>query len=90
MLLALRFVLKLMGANPSAGFSDFIYSASQFLTAPFTGVFGLSQVEGSVVEWTTLLAMAVYWLVALGIIRLFFMGKTVSTPEAADKLDIEG
>jgi hypothetical protein len=31
--------------------------------------------------------MLVYWLIALGIIKLFLMGKSVSTPEAAVKLD---
>jgi hypothetical protein len=30
--------------------------------------------------------MAVYWLVALGIIRLLVMSRSVSTPEAATKL----
>jgi hypothetical protein len=88
-LLALRFILKLMAANPSAGFSNFIYSTSEFLAAPFISVFRYTQVEGSVMEWTTLLAMAVYWLIASGIIRLFFMSKSVSTPEAAEKLDNE-
>jgi len=43
--------------------------------------------EGSVFEWTTLLAMLVYWIIALAIIKLFLMGKTVSTLEAAAKLD---
>jgi hypothetical protein len=33
--------------------------------------------------------MFVYWIVATGIIKLFVMGKTVSTPEAAVKLDNE-
>ena len=42
---------------------------------------------GSVFEWTTLLAMFVYWVIAFGIIKLFLMGKTVSTPEAAAKMD---
>ena len=46
-----------------------------------------TKVAGSILEWTTLLAMLVYWIVALGIIKLFLMGKTVSTPEAAAKLD---
>lgn len=31
--------------------------------------------------------MFVYWVVAIGIINLFLIGKTVSTPEAAEKLD---
>ena len=30
--------------------------------------------------------MLVYWMIALGIVRLFLMGKTVSTPEAAVEL----
>jgi hypothetical protein len=33
--------------------------------------------------------MFVYWLIAWGIVRLFFMSKTVSTPEAAAKLGKE-
>jgi len=44
-------------------------------------------VVGSVMEWTTLLAMFVYWLIAFGVVKLLFMGKDVSTPEAAVKLD---
>lgn len=88
-LLAFRFILKLMAANPGAGFTNFIYSATWPFTAPFLAVFPRTTVQGSVVEWTTLLAMLVYWLVAIGIIRLFLMSKTVSTPEAAEKLEQE-
>lgn len=86
-LLAFRFVLKLLAANPTAGFSSFIYSISQPFAAPFLNVFKISRVEGNVLEWTTLLAMLVYWLIAFGLTKLFVMGKTVSTPEAASKLD---
>ena len=86
-LLAFRFVLKLLGANPAAGFSNFIYSLSYPFTLPFSAVFGTSQVSGSVFEWTTLLAMAVYWLVAFGLIKMLTMSKAVTTPEAAVKLD---
>src|SRR3989344_1969760 len=86
-LLAFRFVLKLLAANPGAGFSSFIYNLSYPFVAPFLNVFRRTQIVGSVFEWTTLLAMLVYWLVAWGIIKLFFMSKTVSTPEAAQKLD---
>ena len=88
-LLAFRFMLKLLAANPNAGFTDFIYNVSFPFVAPFLNVFRVTKVEGSVFEWTTLLAMAVYWLIAYGIVKLFFMGKTVSTPEAAVKLDQE-
>ena len=86
-LLAIRFVLKLLGANPAAGFSSFIYGFSHIFVAPFLNVFRITRVESSVFEWTTLLAMIVYYLVAWGIIKLFFMSKSVSTPEAAAKLD---
>jgi ABC-type Na+ efflux pump permease subunit len=86
-LLTFRFLLKLLGANPNAGFSSFIYSLSYPFAAPFINVFHQTRVEGNIFEWTTLLAMAVYWLVAWGIIELFLMGRTVSTPEVAVKLD---
>lgn len=86
-LLAFRFVLKLLGANSAAGFTSLIYGVTAPFAAPFLSVFKISRVEGSVFEWTTLLAMLVYWLIAMAIVRLFLMGKTVSTPEAAAKLD---
>jgi hypothetical protein len=88
-LLAFRFALKLLGANPAAGFTAFIYGFSQPFAAPFLSVFKITWVSGSIFEWTTLLAMVVYWLIALAIIKLFLISKTVSTPEAAVKLDKE-
>ena len=86
-LMAFRFLLKLFGANAGAGFSSFIYNLSYVFVSPFLSVFKISQVEGSVFEWTTLLAMLVYWLVAFCIIKMFLMSKTVSTPEAAAKME---
>ena len=86
-LLAFRFFLKLLAANLSAGFSSFIYIVSYPFAGPFLNVFHASQVQQGVFEWTTLLAMFVFWLIAWGIVRLFFMSKTVSTMEAAAKLD---
>src|ERR1700685_1600186 len=85
-LLAFRFFLKLAGANPAAGFSSFIFDFSYPFAAPFLSVFNITQVDGKVFEWTTLLAMVVYWIVAYGISRLFVISRTVSTGEAATKL----
>ncbi len=86
-LLAFRFALKLLAANSGAGFTSFIYSVTHIFVAPFQAVFRISQpVQGSVIEWATLLAMLVYWFAALGIRRLLVIGKPVSTPEAAEKL----
>ncbi len=87
-LLAFRFILKLMGANPVAGFTSFIYGVTYIFAAPFLAVFHNTQIiAGSIFEWTTILAMFVYWVIVIGIIKLFLMGKTVSTPEAAVKLN---
>ncbi len=86
-LLAFRFGLRLLAANPEAGFSRFIYTISYPFAAPFLKVFNASKVDSGVFEWTTLLAMFVYFLIAWGIVKLFFMSKTVSTTEAAAKLD---
>ena len=88
-LLALRFILKLLAANPSAGFSNFIYTLSYPFAAPFLNVFSSSRIEASTFEWTTILAMLIYALVAWGIVKIFFMSKTVSTHEAARKLNEE-
>ncbi|OGZ72970.1 MAG: hypothetical protein A2908_00120 [Candidatus Staskawiczbacteria bacterium RIFCSPLOWO2_01_FULL_38_12b] len=88
-LLAFRFVLKLLGANPNAGFSSFIYGVTYPIAAPFLSVFNIIQIEGNILEWTTLLAMLVYFFIAWAIVKLFFMSKIVSIPEAAEKLNNE-
>ncbi len=85
-LLFFRFVLKLLGANTVAGFTQFIYNVTSVFVSPFINVFRIMHAQGSIFEWTTLLAMLVYYIIALGIIELFFIGKTVSTPEAASKM----
>lgn len=86
-LLALRFVMKLLGANPAATFTDIIYSITNVLVSPFVAVFRTSYPAGVVFEWTTLLAAFIYALVAYGIINLFFMSQNVSTVEAANRLN---
>lgn len=87
-LLAFRFILKLLGANAYAGFTSFIYGITYVFAQPFVSVFKNDTISpGNVFEWTTLLAMGVYYVLAAGIIKAFFMSKSVSTPEAAVKLE---
>lgn len=81
-----RFILKLLGANPEATFSSLVYSTSQIFIWPFTSVFSNNYVAGSVFEWTTLLALVVYWLLATAIVKLFVMSKSVSPREADARL----
>ncbi|MCU0652802.1 MAG: YggT family protein [Candidatus Pacebacteria bacterium] len=88
-ILVLRFFLKLLASNPQSGFTAFIYAMTGFLVSPFLSAFGVTQVMGSIFEWTTLLAMLVYWILAYAIVKLLLIGKTVSTPEAAAKLNKE-
>ena len=70
-LLAFRFVLSLLGANRGNPFADFIYSFSYPFVAPFFGLFGYQVQYGvSRFEIETLVAIAVYTLVAYGISAL--------------------
>ncbi len=85
--LAFRFVLKLFEANAGSGFVDFVYGVTGFLVAPFVSVFSTTNVTGNIFEWTTILAMFVYWVLAYGLSKLLRMGKTVSTAEAASELN---
>jgi hypothetical protein len=86
-LLAFRFVLRLLGANPEAGFTSFIYAVTFPFAEPFLAVFRTTRVAGATFEWTTLLAIAVYWLLAWAIIRIITMGRPVSSVDASDKLE---
>lgn len=69
-ILGFRFALKLFGANPEAGFVELVYGISAPLMAPFEAVFAAQQVEGAHFEWSVLLAMVVYALIAWGLIGL--------------------
>ena len=78
-LLGFRLFLKLFGANPNSGFTDFIYTVSGPFTAPFRGIFSTPTTEGdittSVFETSTLIAMIVYAIVAWGIVKLATLNK---------------
>jgi uncharacterized protein YggT (Ycf19 family) len=70
-LLAFRFVFALLGANTANPFANFIYSTSYPFAAPFFGLFSYKTDYGvSHLEISTLIAMAVYALIAFGITRL--------------------
>jgi hypothetical protein len=77
-LLALRFALKLFGANPRSGFVDFVYSLSGFFTAPFRGIFSTPTAEGdittAVFETSTVVAIVVYALIGWGLAKLLTLG----------------
>jgi uncharacterized protein YggT (Ycf19 family) len=84
-LLAIRLVLKLFGANPQAGFTNFIYGVTDFFMAPFRNLFpavGTGSSSGAVLETSVVIAIIVYaliaWVLARLIVIIFFRNVTVS------------
>ena len=74
-LIAIRFLLRLFGADPTAPFSAAILGITAPFVAPFIGVFPNAAASGSVFEPASLLAIVIYalaaWLIAKIIWLLF-------------------
>ncbi len=67
-LLLLSFILQLFGANPTAGFVDWVYRSTERAMAPFRGIFeSVTISDKSVLDVSVLFAMIVYGFVALGL-----------------------
>lgn len=73
----LRFVLLLVGANPTSPLVSWIYNWSNPLVAPFSGILGQSPTAAgqgvaaqSVFDWTALIALVVYGLIAAVLARI--------------------
>jgi len=86
-LLAFRVVLKLLGANAFSGFASFIYAISSPFALPFAGILGTTVSSALVFEWSTLIAMAVYFIVAYGIVALFQLIKPTNQEEVEETVD---
>jgi uncharacterized protein YggT (Ycf19 family) len=70
-LIVIRVILKALAANPGAGFSSFVYGITAPFVAPFQGIFNTPQTNnGSVFEFSSVVAIIVYALVAWAIVRL--------------------
>lgn len=70
-ILAFRFALALLGANRANDFAQLVFNISQPFVQPFFGLFGYTPRYGdSHIEVYTLVAMAVYAILAWGIIAL--------------------
>jgi uncharacterized membrane protein len=72
-LILIRFVLKALAANPSAGFAQFIYGITAPLVAPFYGLFGNPTAQGSVLELHSIVALIAYALLAWLIAKLVWI-----------------
>ena len=69
----IRILLKLMAANPAAGFATFIYNMTAVFLTPFFGLTATPSANGSILEIPTLIAMLVYALLAWGIVRVLWI-----------------
>lgn len=73
-LLAFRFILRLLGASVASSFVSFIYNLSAIFTWPFQGIFHSGVTEGvetaSVFEPATLIAILVYAILAWIVVQV--------------------
>ena len=81
-LIAIRFVLKLLGANP-APFVRFMYDLTWPLVVWFHGIFNTAQEGRSILEPESLVAMAIYALIGWGIVSLI---RLMSRPRSTTTL----
>ena len=85
--IGLRVLLRLMEANPRNAFVTVTYNFTALFLAPFTGLTTNPAVDGMVLEITSIIAMIVYALIALAVIRLVWLvfyqpsARSVSTYE---------
>ncbi len=84
--LLLRFILKLIGADPTNPFASFLYSLTDVFMFTFKGLvhdpsFGATTIH--YFEWTTLIGMLVYGLI-FWVLRLFLQ-TVISRPGATSE-----
>ena len=70
-ILAVRFVFALLGANAANGLADFVYTISRPLVSPFFSLFNYQEIDAAGrFEAFTLVAIVVYTLIGWGIAKL--------------------
>jgi YggT family protein len=75
-ILALRFLLRMLGANQGNAFVDLIYGISRPFVAPFFGMFNYTPQYGNArLELETLFAILIYGLITYALVRLLTIGR---------------
>ncbi len=69
-LIAARFLGKLLGASAQSAFVNFLYTVSGPLVAPFQGIFGNGGSKANSFETADLVAIAVYAVIGWGLVML--------------------
>ncbi len=72
-LLVMRLVFRLLGADPNNGLTNFVYNLSRPFVVAFDGIFADQKLTtNSVFEISTLVAMAMYALLAWGVVSFMY------------------
>lgn len=78
--LAVRFIFKLIGADPTNGFAGFLYALTDVILYPFLNIVTDPRFHPyQYFAWTTLIGMGIYYLVFWAIRR--FLHILISEPE---------
>ncbi|HVB74392.1 MAG TPA: YggT family protein [Ktedonobacteraceae bacterium] len=78
--LAVRFLLKLIGADPNNLFAGFLFALTDIPLLPFLGIVKSPSIHtNQSFEFSTLIAMLIYWLLFYALRRFFRL--LVSSPE---------
>ena len=86
-LILIRFLLLMFGANIQAGFVQWVYQASGYFMSPFNAIFGTQVVDGAIIEWSALIAILAYailaWLIVtlIGAVTPSYSSEIVETEE---------
>ena len=78
--LLIRFLFRLIGANPANVFAAFLYALTDIVLYPFSNLVGAPSLHtDQAFEWSTLIAMLIYWLVFFAIRK--FLSILITEPE---------
>ena len=82
-MLGLRFVLRLFSANASNDFVHWVYETSGEILGPFRGIFPTPNLDGFVIEFSTIFALVVYSLI--GMLAFYIIELLTPDPEPRRK-----
>lgn len=83
-LIVFRFVFKMIQANAYSGFVSLIYNMTSLLVLPFQGIVPSAVTGASVIEWASIFAAIVYFLIASGLVYILQLVKPVTPREVEE------
>jgi uncharacterized protein YggT (Ycf19 family) len=84
--LGLRVAFRLLAANETAGFVQFIYGFTEPFVRPFQGIFAEPAADGAVLDSAALFALVIYALIAWIIVRILWLA--MDRPESGARRSV--